>query len=294
MNNNDFKNPLIQSGAILLIVFLLIALVAGSNEGGLGGGIVALFSGLVSAILFIVGLSIAIVVSTAVLITIFFIAMYLHSADRARDTYDRFKAIGGSYIRELSSSQLVARFSKRGDVTSPSPAMDGRTSAASSPHAAPSGNASLAAPLADIQQSVADLHATQQAIGAQVHSLNGFRESSVEKLEALAQEVQQNRLELQRLSDQYQDVQDAIERLASSRGESPNTDTMPGLFSYIEGSDDQQAVVAAVHEAVTKDLTYAQMDEHFKQTLAPDLYQVLADHPRLTKDYIREIKRTIQ
>ena len=39
MNKNDFKNPLIQSGAILLLVFLLISIVAGSGSQGLWGSI---------------------------------------------------------------------------------------------------------------------------------------------------------------------------------------------------------------------------------------------------------------
>ena len=63
MNKNDFKNPLIQSGIVLLVVFLLIAFVAGSGSQGIGGSIGALFSGIFSTVIFIIALTVAIIVS---------------------------------------------------------------------------------------------------------------------------------------------------------------------------------------------------------------------------------------
>ena len=56
MNKKDFKNPLIQSGAILLLVFLLISIVAGSGSQGVLSSIGALISGIFSTVIFIIGL----------------------------------------------------------------------------------------------------------------------------------------------------------------------------------------------------------------------------------------------
>jgi len=38
-------------------------------------------------------------------------------------------------------------------------------------------------------------------------------------------------------------------------------------------------------------MTYTQIDEFFKASFAPDIYQELAAHPRLTKDFLRTIKK---
>ena len=55
----------------------------------------------------------------------------------------------------------------------------------------------------------------------------------------------------------------------------------------IESDDDKELFIAAVEEAVSKEMTYAQIDEFLSEQLAAELYQIIKDHPSLTKDFIR-------
>ena len=110
MNKKDFKNPLIQSGAILLLVFLLISIVAGSGSQGVLSSIGALISGIFSTVIFIIGLGIAIVVSIAVLVGVYLAAVYFYSADKGRNLVDQLKAALCSLYSKVKGTQVKASF----------------------------------------------------------------------------------------------------------------------------------------------------------------------------------------
>ena len=38
-------------------------------------------------------------------------------------------------------------------------------------------------------------------------------------------------------------------------------------------------------------MTYAQIDEHLTKTVPPELDKIIKDHPALTKNYIRNLRR---
>ena len=46
-----------------------------------------------------------------------------------------------------------------------------------------------------------------------------------------------------------------------------------------------------VTEAISQGLTYAQIDEFLTNTLPADLDKIIKDHPALTKNYIRNLRR---
>src|SRR5210317_227650 len=110
MNKKDFKNPLIQSGAILLLVFLLISIVAGSGSQGVLSSIGALISGIFSTVIFIIGLGIALVVSIAVLVGVYLAAVYFYSADKGRNLVDQLKAALFSLYSKVKGTQVKASF----------------------------------------------------------------------------------------------------------------------------------------------------------------------------------------
>lgn len=64
-----------------------------------------------------------------------------------------------------------------------------------------------------------------------------------------------------------------------------------GIFSYIEKEQDQSLFIEKVEEALTQEMTYAQMDEYLTKTLSPELDRIIKDHPALTKNYIRNLRR---
>ncbi len=111
MNKKDFKNPLIQSGAILLLVFLLISIVAGSGSQGILGSVGALISGIFSTVIFLIGLCIAIVFSIAVLVGVYLAAVYFYSADKGRNLVEQLKAALCSLYSKVKGIQVKAKFS---------------------------------------------------------------------------------------------------------------------------------------------------------------------------------------
>jgi hypothetical protein len=104
MNRNDFRNPLIKSGAVLVFVILLITAVANSEGHGIIGGISALISGLFSAVVFIIGLCFTIIISIAIIIGLFIAAVSIHSVDKARSLFDQLMASLRIVYDKFSSS----------------------------------------------------------------------------------------------------------------------------------------------------------------------------------------------
>ena len=92
MKRNDLRNPLIKSGAVLVFVILLISAVANSEGHGIIGGISTLISGLFSAVVFIIGLCFAIIISIAIIIGLFIAAVSIYSVDKARSLFDQVMA----------------------------------------------------------------------------------------------------------------------------------------------------------------------------------------------------------
>lgn len=103
----ELRSSLIKSGILLgLFIFLIYAFAAG-DSGGIGGTIGSLFS----ALLFIVGLFLALVVSVLILIGIYFAILYMYDQRNCKTTYDEFKekvsTIAGSYSSKCCTSSKV-------------------------------------------------------------------------------------------------------------------------------------------------------------------------------------------
>ena len=91
MQNNKFKSPLLQSAAVIAAVVVLILTIGSSGSSSAGGGIVALFAGLGNAILFTIGMAIALTLSITILIGIFLAAVAMVDKDQATSMYDGLK-----------------------------------------------------------------------------------------------------------------------------------------------------------------------------------------------------------
>ncbi len=90
--------------------------------------------------------------------------------------------------------------------------------------------------------------------------------------------------------DTHHSIENLMERLntlESSLKQAP----VSGIFTYIEKEEDQTLFVEKVEEALGLELTYAQIDEHLTKTLSPELDKIVKDHPALTKNYIRNVRR---
>lgn len=102
MSNNNLKSPLLQSAGIVAAVVVLILIVGSSGSSSAGGGIVALFAGLGNAILFAIGMSIAIALSITILIGIFLAAVAMSDKDEASKMYEGLKKNFAALLLALS------------------------------------------------------------------------------------------------------------------------------------------------------------------------------------------------
>jgi chaperonin cofactor prefoldin len=321
MNKNDFKNPLIQSGAVLLLVFLLISIVAGSGSQGLLGSIGALISGLFSAILFVVALCIAIVFSIAVIIGIYLAAVALYSGEKGRDLFEQLKSsLAFLYARVRGTTIKYKIPSRQPAAPEPQPAQSSAPVSSATPQPPPRSAAGVSPAV------VSALEAKIEAINSMLTDLTHYTSTNAEKIaelqrrldassepgeserpqaaaadpnEAVNRDLQElrDRIEassgaLQQLEQDLSAELDGVKQdLASLHDKTSVPEVVSGILSYIDAPEDRDAITEKAKEAISRGMTYSQIDEFFKASLSDEVYQELAAHPRLTKDFLRSIKK---
>lgn len=102
MQNNKFKSPLLQSAAVIAAVVVLILTIGSSGSSSAGGGIVALFAGIGNAILFAIGMAIALPLSITILIGIFLAAVAMVDKDLSTSMYEGLKKNFSASLLALS------------------------------------------------------------------------------------------------------------------------------------------------------------------------------------------------
>jgi len=306
MNKNDFRNPLIQSGAVLILFFLLISIVAYSGPNGMLGSISALFSGLISAIVFLIGLFFAIIISVAILIGLFIAALSINSVDKARDM---FKGIMDS-LRSFYSKYIGGRISK----SAPALAQSANGTSSAVPDAGTIDSAALKellARLTKLEQTLGDIQKTQNSSDEQLVSLQKsvttLQDNSLtEQYESLEQAGQDLAAKVDSLSvtitagsTQLSDLENKIvddratilAEIAQLQKKISVPEVVTGILSYIDLPEDRELVSEKAKEAVSRGMTYAQIDAFFKSSLTAAVHRVLSEHPRLTKDFLRSVKK---
>ena len=326
MNKKDFKNPLIQSGAILLLVFLLISIVAGSGSQGVLSSIGALISGIFSTVIFIIGLGIAIVVSIAVLVGVYLAAVYFYSADKGRNLVDQLKAALCSLYSKVKGTQVKAKFTAP-KTSESEPEAKAAAAARQSVEPAPVKQSPVAQAAAEppaynwtILESKIDSLDSRLGELAQSSSANSEWISSLQKrldelsvdaadeeklaaveethqklseqFQAIGTEVEASSAHIQKLEQQFgEDLNGLKEELAALHDKTSVPEVISGILSYIDSAEDRDKITDKAKEAIARGMTYAQIDDFFKASLSPEVYQELAAHPRLTKDFLRSIKK---
>lgn len=91
MKNNQFRMPLFQSGALLLGIIFIIAMMPSGDHMSVGGVIGSFITGFFQLVLFALSLLISVAVCIAVLIGIFISAVALYSPEQASSIYSATK-----------------------------------------------------------------------------------------------------------------------------------------------------------------------------------------------------------
>ena len=315
MNKNDFKNPLIQSGIVLLVVFLLIAFVAGSGSQGIVGSIGALFSGIFSTIIFIIALTVAIIVSILIIIGLYIAAVSIYSVDKGRDLFEQFKLALSSLYSKLTGSTRFktvrsAAKTAAAKVQPAAPAAPAATAPAAPVQQQEIGH--LEKKFAHIEKRYHDLHQALMANNQQlaelqqrIAAITGHNEAAQkigaleDAQQSLDSQIAEMKGELEKGTAQLNEFRQAVfeqqkslqDELSALHEKTSVPEVITGILSYIDAPEDREEITKKATEAISRGMTYTQIDEFFKASFAPDIYQELAAHPRLTKDFLRTIKK---
>lgn len=324
MNRNDFRNPLIQSGILLLIIFVFISIVANSPADGFFGSIFALFSGLIKGLLFVVALSIGLIFSIAILLGIFIMAVSFHSVEKAQTMFEQLKSALTAFYCKMRSCDDSAAVEPQSSAVQP-PTVEQKTPLAA-PEPAPLPNKAAVQKETDhgfnarvdaLEEQIGMVQSSLTSIKEQITSLQSPPDeghpavldqltetlSSLETTTAeLTDSVQSQAAELAstvtRVSTLENSVAPDLDALKQVIEELQKKTSVPevvsGILAYIDTQEEREALTEKAEEAVSRGMTYAQTDEFFKKSLPANVHKALADHPRLTKDFIRSIKKKFE
>jgi uncharacterized protein YlxW (UPF0749 family) len=95
------------------------------------------------------------------------------------------------------------------------------------------------------------------------------------------------------LQDELAVLKASVENLSTATQESAEgQNTEHRILTYFASQDDKDQFTALVVEAVGAEMTYAEIGELLSDSLSTENAEVIADHPSLTKDFIRSIRQT--
>ncbi len=316
MGNSDFRKPLTQSAAILCGVVILIALISSSNP---GAGILAFFSGIGSLILLLIGLSIALPFSIAILVAIFLGAVYLQSREQAAEMYTDLKKnlpsiflpltnrwsccskdsntsisqeeqnIMEQEITQLKENNVILENRIKG-LDAENLAVKKNLSEITEQNSKKlteitEHNSTLKEQLAELNQAMTKLQDSEKELDKTISTLRAEFDQTNDS------ELKEQIAALQHLSTETNtNLDDIAERLAAIEIDDKQAPTS-GIFSYIDKDADKHILIKAIQEAIAQEMTYAQIDEFLSTTLDSKLNKIVKDHPSLTKNYIRNMKR---
>jgi len=100
MKNLELRLALIKSGALLALCIFFIYAFAVDGSGGIGGTI----SSIISGIVFLFGLTIALILSVSILFGIYFGILYLYDPEVSKKTYEELKDISNAASAKLPLS----------------------------------------------------------------------------------------------------------------------------------------------------------------------------------------------
>jgi len=297
MKNNEFRAPLIQSGVLLVAIVLIISMVPSGEGMGVGGFIGAAVSGFFNLILFLIALTLAIGISVVVLIGIFIGAIALQSPEKASSLYRATKqsfanilqnAVAGSQTTDTSDagiSQEEYDIMKNQFVS----LQDANQKLQNDVSTLNSKNKKLQEDLHGLTLMVDELKEAEAKINELIHNLSAKVDEDPDS--GLKEQIL-------KLEEMYAKTNESIATLAGrieaieSASAKPAVDIQSaGIFQYMESEDDKKLFADKVLEGVSKELTYAQFDSFLSESLPAELDQIVKDHPSLTKDYIRSMRK---
>ena len=309
MKNNEFRTPLLQSAAVLGGVLILATIAASSGSGNEGGGFFAVLAGIGNTILFVIGLAFGLSFSIALLVGIFLAAVGMVSPDQAGQMYSYLKKNFALSLLTCNTSGSCCDSNGPGNWIS----VEEYDRMKEEITALQKNNAFLVNTMSKLQSdkdllknNLEDLSGENASHKTQIEELHlvveklQYSENEIKNLltdltnQVQAGDNQDLTLQVDKLKFFQTETREKIDNLSTrldalelSLKQSPTS----GIFSYIEKDEDQSLFIKMVEEAIVQELTYAQIDEYLSSKLPEELDKIIKDHPSLTRNYIRNLRR---
>ncbi len=267
------RKSLLQAGIVLVIIIVLIGFVAGSDANSYCAGIVSIAKGILNTILFIIGLTVALALSVAILIGIYLIALFFYSKEQASKTYNVLTeriALFIDYIKKQCSS-LYTKQQETGTKTYTYSAQSTSTTQSEEDDTTLQSNSSPEREATHYKEALEEARAEIEMLKEELQSLKETQNISSEEISEDTES-----------KEKVKEIQEEVEYDLDHR-----------LFFYIEKEEDRTAVANAVIEAVEREMTYGETDTHLSASLSEDLDTIVKEHPSLTKDFIRSCKKIL-
>ncbi|BCO10855.1 hypothetical protein GF1_32310 [Desulfolithobacter dissulfuricans] len=132
---------------------------------------------------------------------------------------------------------------------------------------------------------------------ARIEALESQEGSGVEeKIVALQEEIVAIRRGLDETMSAVQVITSRVEAGPAAGGDESGSgnggEEEHRLFSYFEDPADRAKLAELVGSTLKKDMTYSQVMEFIGQEMGPEAARIISEHPSLTKDYIRQRRRS--
>ncbi len=309
MKNNEFRRPLLQSAAVLAAVVILATIAASSGSDGSGGSIYAIFAGIGFTILFVIGLTVGLAFSIAILIGIFLAAVAMCSPQQASQMYSDLKKNFAQGVltcnnfwsccdkrnpeKSINLEELSRMKHEMSHLQENNALLKNKVQALEGEGILLKekiddlqfDNSFMKTKIEELSFAVKTLSDAENAIRDQVTDLTTKIQSSVDP-EITSQISKLNLLQ----SQTHKELESLIERLHAleiALKQSSNS----GIFSYITNDEHQTMFIDKIDSAIKQEMTYSQIDDYLNNELPSDLAKIIKDHPALTKNYIRNLRR---
>ena len=146
-------------------------------------------------------------------------------------------------------------------------------------------NSALKERIAEMSAAIDHLQNSEQEIKDLVEKLTTKIEAGADQ--DLKEQIKKLEILSEETNNKIETLMERLNTIESGLKQAP----VSGIFTYIEKKEDQTLFIEKVEEALSREMTYAQIDEHLTKTLSPELDKIIKDHPALTKNYIRNLRR---
>ncbi len=278
--NRKFNKPIVRAAIIVLICLFFISFGLATGESSFWGNLKMIVSAFFSTITFIVGITVAILLSLVILIGLFLGGTAIYSRPKAKEMAKKLWASAtafGEIAKEF--------FLKKKDELEHSEKLQERKE-------------HLTKQVKDISRKLGELSDKVKTSNIVTrdseHKARHAKDPEV-KADAtpeLEKKIEGLSKELGALKEEFAALKESVnQQLAGYQTptNAPADDLPPPMhiLRYIEGDEQRARFTEYVNETVRQRLSFAKARAYLEKELPEDLRTHIEEHPRLTKDFIR-------